>query len=176
MVCSHGIDHSDFFLALLTRSNWRALSVLGYGLLQLPLFGETNRVCHSCFKAYNGYCVHAKHDKVLFHHNAFEPGNNDVIAARFISQIVMNWFLWYKNNDKNIDNLRLKESKFFIAILTFYSLLCLTKRNYCVITGLRLGPKRNSMLRDHLKVNIHQQWNGFIWMLEAIKNSRWSVA
>lgn len=172
MVCSHGIDHSDFFLALLTRSNWRALSVLGYGLLQLPLFGETNRVCHSCFKAYNGYCVHAKHDKVLFYHNAIEPGNNDVIAARFISQIVMNWFLSYKNNDKNIDNLRLKERKFIFSDFNFLQPFVLGEKKLLRYYQAAVRSKRNSMLRDHLKVNIHQQWNGFIWMLEAIKKSR----
>lgn len=35
---------------------------------------------------------------------------------------------------------------------------------------------RNAMLRDYLKVNIHQQWNAFIWMVEAIKNSSLSGA
>lgn len=48
------------------------------------LFDETNRVCHSCCKPYNGYCVHAKARFKVLLLNAILPGNNDVIVARFI--------------------------------------------------------------------------------------------
>ena len=137
------------------------MSVLGYGFVKHRSVKQIVCVIAALSLITDIAFTQKARFEVLFR-NAVKPGNNDVIAPRFIlcrachhsdrDELI---FMIKKSYDIK-DNLRMRDSKFlsdfqfFTAFVTFM----LIGKSYCMNTELWQADFF-SMLRDHLNVIIH---------------------